>query len=232
VESEFDHVERCLPIPVEQAAVVLVDVWSTHYIDSWLQRASQVTQARIVPILEAARRVGLCVIHAPSPKVAERYGVSPSPPSAPEPDWPPPAFRSICRAGEYAAFGRQQEPRLQQASARYETELDIAECARPLAGEPVISTGDQLHALLAQRRILHLFYAGFATNWCVFLRDYGVLAMSGAGYNIILIRDATTGVEFHDTVDELAATRIAVREMETKHAWSTATHDFLAACGA
>jgi hypothetical protein len=34
VEANFHHVERRLPIPIEQAALVLVDVWSTHYIDS------------------------------------------------------------------------------------------------------------------------------------------------------------------------------------------------------
>ena len=232
VEANFDHVERPLPIPIEQAALVLVDVWFTHYIDSWFQRASEVTQAKIVPLLEAARQAGMTVIHGPSPKVAQRYGVSPSPASssAPAVEWPPPAFRGIYRTGEFAEFGRQQEPRLREALARYETELDIAEPARPLPGEPVISDGAQLHALLAERRILHLFYAGFATNWCIMYRDYGILAMSQTGYNVILVRDATTGVEFHDTVHTLAATEIAIREIETKYGWSTTSEAFIGAC--
>ena len=48
-EANFHFVERDLSVPVDQAALVLVDVWSTHYIDSWLKRATEVTQERIVP---------------------------------------------------------------------------------------------------------------------------------------------------------------------------------------
>jgi nicotinamidase-related amidase len=232
VEQSFHHVERTLPVPVEQAALVLVDIWSTHYIDSWLARASDVTRTQIVPVLDAARQAGMLVIHGPSPSVAQRYA---SPPNselrAPStaPDWPPSAFRNIYRSGEYAAFGRDPEPRLKEALERYVDELDIAEPARPRPGEPVIFTGAQMHALLAERRILHLFYAGFATNWCVLYRDYGMLAMSQLGYNLILIRDATTGVEFHDTVAGCTATEFQIREIETKYAWSTTVDSFLKA---
>lgn len=234
VESNFQHVERELAIPVQQAAIVLVDVWSTHYIDSWLRRGEEITQTRIVPLLEAARGAGMTVIHGPSPAVAERY--SPAPPaepidsSAPAPDWPPADFRGVYRDGEFAAFGRNREPRLKAAHERYVTELDIAEIARPLPGEPVIHNGAQMHELLAERQILHLFYVGFATNWCVILRDYGIIAMEGRGYNPILVRDATTGIEFHDTAETLTATEIAIREIETKYAWSTTTQALIDAC--
>jgi nicotinamidase-related amidase len=226
-EQNFQSVERRLEIPVEQSALVVVDVWSTHYIQSWLERAARVTRTRIVPALEAARQANLLVVHAPSPMVARRYGVE-SPPGTPGADWPPPEFRH--RAGPYQEFSRQDELRLREALERYETELDIAEIARPQAGEPVIATGEQLQALLAERRILHLFYLGFATNWCILYRDYGMLEMSRRGYNLILLRDATTGVEFHDTVASLAATEMTVREIETKQGWSTSTEAFVAAC--
>jgi nicotinamidase-related amidase len=239
VEQNFHHVERSLPVPMEQAALVLVDIWSTHYIDSWLARAADVTQTKIVPVLDAARRAGMLVIHAPSPSVAQRYAQPPGDDLLPLSasgrgqgggvDWPPAAFRSIYRSGEYAPFGRDQEPRLKEALERYVDELDIAAPARPLPGEPVIFTGAEMHALLAERRILHLFYAGFATNWCVLYRDYGMLAMSQRGYNLILIRDATTGVEFHDTVATCTATEIQIREIETKYAWSTTVEAFLKA---
>jgi nicotinamidase-related amidase len=231
-EHNFHFVERTLPIPLEQAALVLVDVWRTHYIDSWLNRASKVTRTKIVPLLEAARRVGMTVIHGPSPPIADRYvKAPPTPPSQPSgADWPPRNFRGIYRSGEHAAFGRNPEPRLSEALERYKTELDIADVAKPMAGELIIHTGAQMHELLAERKILHLVYAGFATNWCVMYRDYGVLAMNQRGYNVILIRDATTGVEFHDSVDALTATEIQVREIETKYGWSTDTAAFIKAC--
>ncbi len=232
VEANFHHVERCLPIPVEQAALVLVDVWSTHYIDSWLARAMAVTATKIVPLLEACRHVGMTVVHAPSPPVAEQYGAPPpagAPNANPAPHWPPPGFRGIYRSGEHALFGRDHEPRLQAALERYVTELHIAEPALPLPGEPVIRTGSQLHSLAAERGIRHLLYAGYATNWCVMFRDYGMVAMSQTGYNLILVRDATTGIEFHDTVSTGAATEMSIREIETKYGWTTTTDEFVRA---
>lgn len=234
VESHFHFVERTLPIPVGQSALILVDIWATHYIDSWLARARRITETKIVPLMEAARKAGVTVIHGPSPFIADRYLKAPPAPvvttDPPPPEWPPPAFRGIYRSGEYAIFGRNQEPILPGVYKRYETELDIADIAKPKPGDIIIHTGAQMHAILAEKKILHLFYAGFATNWCLVGRDYGIYAMNEKGYNIILIRDATTGIEFHDTVEQELATQMTIREIETKNAWSTDTDSFLAAC--
>ena len=232
-EQNFDFVEQTLPLPAAQTALVLVDVWATHYIDSWLQRAADITKAHIVPMMAAARRAGVLVVHAPSPFVVERHHQASVPVTAAgaeAPDsWPPAAFRGIYRGGEHGAFGRRAEPRLTAAQARYETELKIADIAAPAAGDEVIATGQQLHELLKARGMLHLVYAGFATNWCVIGRDYGIIAMNGRGYNIVLARDATAGVEFHDSVEHETATQIAIREIETKYGWSTTAADFVRA---
>lgn len=158
VESNFHFVERDLPLPVAQTALILVDIWSTHYIDSWLQRAREVTEAKIVPILNAARAAGLTIIHAPSPFVADRYEKAPATPvrESSGPAWPPPVFRGIYRSGPYAAFGRNQEPILPPTYQRYETELDLSPAVKPLPGEAVIHTGPELHTLLTEKKILHL----------------------------------------------------------------------------
>lgn len=231
IESNFHFIDRTLPIPLHQAALILVDVWSTHYIDSWLNRAREVTQTRIVPVLGAAREAGMTIVHAPSPYVADRYATAPESPPSEGSDWPPLEFRGIYRGGEYAPFGRDAEPRLAGVYERYKTELDISPLVRPVPGELLIHNAPQMHELLRERGILHLVYVGFATNWCVIGRDYGIIAMNDRGYNIILVRDATTGIEFHDTVESLAATGMTIREIETKYAWSTTTEDFLAAVG-
>lgn len=111
-EQNFGFVERRLPVPVAQSALVLVDVWSTHYIDSWLQRAAQVTREKIVPLLRAACQTGMTIIHAPSPRVVESHhpeSMPPAAPPAPASDWPPAACRGIYRSGEYTPLGRDQE---------------------------------------------------------------------------------------------------------------------------
>ena len=94
----------------------------------------------------------------------------------------------------------------------------------------VIATGKQMHTYLKSQGILHLIFAGFATNWCIINRDYGVKAMRERGYNTILLREATTGVEFPDTLDGLWATELAIREVEQKYGFSTSNSDFFEAC--
>ncbi|MBT3222661.1 MAG: hypothetical protein HN348_26600 [Proteobacteria bacterium] len=60
-EENFHFVERQLPLPVAQTALVLVDVWATHYIDSWLKRAAAITAEKILPLTPALRAAGLFV---------------------------------------------------------------------------------------------------------------------------------------------------------------------------
>ncbi len=96
--------------------------------------------------------------------------------------------------------------------------------------DTVITTGQQLHDHLTSQQILHLIYAGFATNWCIINRDYGVRAMRDRGYNVVLLPDATTGVEFPDTFDGLWATELAIREVEQKFGFSASNADFFSYC--
>jgi len=60
-------------------------------------------------------------------------------------------------------------------------------------------------------------------------RDYGIRSMAGYGYNIVLLRDATTGVEFPDTFDNLFTTEIAIREVEQQYGFSASNTDFFKA---
>ena len=221
--------------PLEQTALVLVDVWNVHFIESWIERARKITREVIFPILEGARQSHLAIIHAPSPPVAEKFdqlGACLSPPTASEPIWPPTEFRH--RYGEYIVFRgpRSQPPGIGVHWNPIADQLSISPLIDVLQEEDVIATGPQLHDLLAQKGILHLVYVGFATNWCVLGRDYGIRAMSSRGYNIILLREATTGVEFPDTLDQLFTTEIAIREVEQQYGFTASKKDFLLACQA
>ena len=238
IEEGFHYAERKFALRLAQSALVLVDVWNMHYNASHFQRAMQITHDFLAPALAAARRAGLTVIHAPSPPVAKRYPQWTRyaadqdlwPASSPAPDWPPADFRA--RRGEYAEYGRYQEPHIEAWRKPYERMM-IASAVEPLAGEYVIATGGQLHRLLRDRGIVHLIYAGFATNMCVPGRDYGMKAMRDRGYNLVLLRDCTTAIEFHDTVAEQLATKLWTRDLELQGSCFSATSaDFQAACAA
>ena len=91
----------------------------------------------------------------------------------------------------------------------------------PVGNDVVIASGDQLHALLSKRRILHLLYAGFATNMCVPNKDYGTRAMISKGYHAVLLRDATTAVETHETYRNELLKETAITNAETGHGFSS-----------
>lgn len=234
-EESFIRREIPMALPIDKTALVLVDTWNTHFIESWLERAKQVTVEAVVPVLNAAREAGLTVVFAPCPEVAARFKqlARHTPPApTPEPDWPPLAFRR--RQGEYAAYRgpRNQPPSIGIHWDRLAPTLGMSSAIDVGDEEYVIATGQQLHELLRDKGILHLLYCGFATNWCVLGRDYGIRTMGRRGYNIVLLRDATCGVEFPDTLPTQFATEIAIREAEQVHGFSASNADFFAACRA
>lgn len=227
-EENFIRREIDMVLPVEQTALVLVDLWDAHFIESWIERAEKVTRQAVVPVIDAARDAGITIVHAPSPGVAEQFpqlGRHTPPAPVSPPDWPPPEFRS--REGPYAAY---RGPRAQPPGIRPIQNLGMSPAICVRDDDFVIATGEQLHDLLKERGILHLIYAGFATNWCVLGRDYGIRAMARRSYHIVLLREATTGVEFPDTLDTLFATEISIREVEQQFGFTASNEDFLKAC--
>ena len=227
-EEHFIRRHVQMELPVEQTALVLVDLWDNHFIESWLERADRITREAVVPVLERARQTGLTIVHAPSPPIAEHFDQlkqhAPPLPVA-ESDWPPAPFRR--RQGAYASF---RGPRAQPPGIPLIDALGMSPHIDVRDGEHVVATGDQLHDLLRANGLIHLVYVGFATNWCILNRDYGMRAMAQRGYNMILLRDATMGVEFPDTLAAEMATEMAIREVEQQLGFSAAKDDFLAAC--
>ena len=156
-----------------------------------------IAEKHILPVLQEFRAAGMTVVHAPAPETAQRYSsfiahpeVRLPPPSVS--GWPPREFRS--KEGEYAGFAKPDEPYLKEYGRTSGPRM-IIPCLEPVLGDVVISNGEQLHRVCEEREVLHLFFAGFATNICVEHRDYGMRAMQARGYNVILLRDGTTGIE-------------------------------------
>jgi nicotinamidase-related amidase len=237
-ESGFIRRELDMELPPERTALVLVDMWNVHFIRSWIERAERISREFVIPAIDAARDAGLTVIHAPCPEVARQYpdnlpSVPPAPPQpSAGPDWPPAEFRG--RSGEYAAYRgpRDQPPGIATHWDDVKGDLSMSPLVDVRPDDPVIATGRELHHVLAERGIVHTVYAGFAANWCLMGRDYGIRAMSRYGYHMVVLRDCTTAVEFPDTVDDCLVTEVVIREIEQQYGFSASNEDFLAACRA
>ena len=95
-EENFERREIEMGLPIDQTALVLVDLWQDHFIESWIERAAQVLREKVLPVINAARSGGISVIHGPCPEVAGHYEQldrhkAPEP-SGETPAWPPPAW--------------------------------------------------------------------------------------------------------------------------------------------
>lgn len=204
-------------IPLDRAALVLVDVWNYHFASDTWARMEEVMKQCLVPLVEASRRHGLQIIHAPAPEVAEGHPnqYKPGTPPFPAPHdagWPPTDFRR--RAGEWSPFAWPREPQDEDRRHMRENLRDFHPSVIPTATEPVVANGEELHHLCKERGLLFLLYAGFNTNACVTGRDYGIPAMRGRGYAPILVRDATTGMETHETMKDTLLTRATILNLE------------------
>ena len=235
-EEHFIRREIEMAFPVDQTALVLVDMWDRHFIESWIERVREINAQFILPAIEQVRRIGIHVIHAPCPEVADRYpqAVSDPPTRAPEllgpPNWPPSEFRS--RQGPYEAYAgpRNQPPSIGPRWSPLRECLAMSPDIESRPEDTVVATGEQLHHILADRGILFLIYAGYAANWCLMGRNYGIRAMSRYGYFILALRDCTAGVEFPDTLENGFVTEMTIRNIEQQHGCSVGNPELLTAC--
>ncbi len=245
-EKNLRYGELRWRLPASETALVLVDCWDYFPLESFVKRAAKICRTKIRPVLEASRETGIAVVHAPSPEWAANYPdflyapkVMPKDTRAPDSkmapvraapavDWPP---ESLTKDGEFSVPRAGSEPVYKEWwDKAYPDRLKISSYVEPSGNDIVVSTGDELHAFCRERRIKHLVYAGFATNICVLYRGYGVRSMRQRGYNIILIRDATTAVESSETVKGRWATRAAIFYVEIKTGVTTTAGRFENAC--
>ena len=233
LEANFGYVHRSVEIESGETALVLVDCWDNHYIESWLARAKEVMTDRLAPLAAACRDAGILVIHAPGKNVAKRYAdwmENPEEWSRDQTDgWPPADF--VARADGYANLHWAADPAMSPELADWmdysSNRMMIYRDVAPVPGDDVIATGDQLHSLLRRKGILHLLYAGFATNWCVLNKDYGFRAMTWRGYNGVILRDGTTAVETHESYTTEQMRDFAVLTMEMTMGYSSTVEELI-----
>lgn len=229
IETNTGYATLDWTIPVSQAAIVLVDVWDHHYLKDTEARTEVVIAEKLAPLLAACRSVRLPIIHAPSSSQARQHPnwvrlVSDNERAAAS-DWPPPAFRN--KTGAYQSYQRPLEPR-EPELVRLRAERKLHPQVQPLDDEPVVASGEELHRYCRQQGILFLLYAGFNTNACILGRDYGTLAMSRRGYEIVMIRDCTAGMESRDTQPTLSQTCGAVLFLEMFVGYSATSDEIVA----
>ena len=227
LETNTGYAELDWELPLSQTALVLVDVWDRHYLKDTEARAEIIIREKLVPLVDNCRKSGLQIIHSPSPELAKdepKWVKIPIQSLKHLDDWPPYEFRS--KSGVYKAYAKPFEPREEEV-AKHVADLKLHPLIQPEGSDVVIATGEELHQYCKQKGVMFLLYAGFNTNACILLRDYGTLRMSERGYDVIIIRDCGTGMESFETQDELWQTQGTILFLEMFGRYSVTSEDII-----
>ena len=178
-------------IDPSSTAVVVIDMWNKHWCKTYTKRVSNMVP-RMNEAIEAARRLGLQIVFAPS-DVMDFYENYPQRrkmqaiPSHPLPEdngfEPPeePVGKGCCECGP-------DQPCITHSNGhwtRQHPDLIVAE--DDLIGD--CNNERELVNFCQQRGIDTLIYMGVASNMCVIRRQFGMVNMRRYGLNVLFVSD-------------------------------------------
>jgi nicotinamidase-related amidase/type 1 glutamine amidotransferase len=183
-------------IDAAKTAIVVIDMWDRHWCKTYTKRVGNMAP-RMNQTLEAARKLGIQVVHAPS-DVSDFYKDYPqrkamqaipshqfpqrvafNPPAEPE-------GKDCCECGpdqrcKSKSFGHW---------SRQHPDLKITE--GDLIGD--CNNESELLNLCQEHGIDTLIYMGVASNMCVLHRQFGMLNMRRRGLNVIFVSDLVQAI--------------------------------------
>jgi len=192
----------CEPIQWEarKTTIIICDMWDRHWCKSANRRVAEMA-VYMNRVVQAARRRGVFVIHAPSGTMDfyEGHPARERAKKAPRAANLPPEIGRWCRwineeekkAGypiDHSDGGCDCEPKCKQKPLwqRQIATIEIAEEA-----DAISDSGVEIWNLLEQRGIQNVILMGVHTNMCVLGRPFGLRNLARYGKNVVLARDLT-----------------------------------------
>ncbi len=224
-EEYLGHAEEKLELNPEETALLLIDVYGLGYSPgepeperpALFYRGSTEVERRVMvdhvkPALDAARRAGLPIIYLNNSNQMV-----------------------ATQASEFGAILVRTHGLT--VAERWETdpaEFRFSKLVEPKPGEYVVRKQMYsgffetcLETLLRNLRIKNLVVVGFAANACV----QGTLNDAlYRNYRIILLRDCTAAMEYHDTLEDQTITRYIIRHVEAFLGYTATSQDFVRSC--
>ncbi len=178
-------------VDASKIGVVIIDMWNTNDCMTNAQRAAALVP-RMNKALEAARRLGVSIIWAPTDVASQYVGT-------------PQRERAI-------ALARYPVPHITNFSCPFSVPTvrpDKCMCGPGIAchvhygwdamdpnlviasGDWIVGDPEELYSIYKQRKLTRLIYMGINTNLCVMNKPEGIAAMTAAGLKCILARDLT-----------------------------------------
>nr|WP_319394443.1 hypothetical protein [uncultured Desulfobacter sp.] len=194
-----DSHEYALPLPLNQTAVILIDIWDFDSKDCPYC-------PKLPNFLKTARKHDLVVIHSVHHTCDKNYKfiqkgsaktfTVPDPELIEKDEWPPMLFKE--KKGIFSH--REKEQYFKSQLSGKKPPIGIHKCALPINRdkEYIESDCQAIHNILKKNEILYIIYIGGSTLQCLFFRPAGLWnMMHNKGYGCILMRDLT----FHEELD-------------------------------
>ena len=219
-------------IAPERTAIVICDMWDKHWCRGATQRVGLLVE-KMNPVLEAARKSGVIIVHAPSDTM-KFYAEAPQRKRMQQlPSVPLPAARNLTAPPlpiDDSRGGCDTPPDdFYQAWTREHPGLRIAD------EDFVSDNGEEIYRLLKQRKIEQVLIVGVHTNMCVLNRSFAIKQMTNWGIPCILVRDLTDAM--YNPADEphvthAQGTELVIEYIEKYWAPTTSSTELLAALAA
>jgi len=194
--------ERVVRWDPRQTAIIVCDMWDQNWCKGATARALMMVP-RMNRVLDAARKSGVTIIHAPSETMAfyrdapGRKLVQSAPlvrTPVPIPSWIDP---DSAREGRYpiddSDGGCNDTPRCTMGRpwTRQVSTLKIVD------GDGISDNGQEIYSFLRQRGVTNVVLMGVHLNFCVLGRSFGLRAQKLMGMNAVLARDLTQALYNH-----------------------------------
>ncbi|MBM4029129.1 MAG: cysteine hydrolase [Planctomycetes bacterium] len=224
-EEYLGHAEEMLCLPMAHTAFMLVDVYGLGYSPgepepqrpALFYRGSTEVERRMMvehikPALEAARKIKMPIIYVNN------------------------ANQMV--AMQHSEFGailvRTHGLTVEERWETDPVEFRFSKLVEPKPGEYLVRKQmfsgffeTCLETLLRNLQIKNLVVVGFAANACL----QGTLTDAlYRNYRIVLLRDCTAAMEYHDTIEEQAITKYVIRFVEAFLGYTATSADFVRSC--
>ncbi|MFA9479534.1 hypothetical protein ACERK3_14690 [Phycisphaerales bacterium AB-hyl4] len=217
--------QRDVTLSVDHTAVVVMHAWDTgtreqfpgwHRVVEYIPRADRIVREVFPPLLEAVRRSPLRLFHVVGGS-SDYYTDLPGYRRTCELDVPPPNRPAGVAPDETWDAIQQFRQKCVLPGLHNVADIDsgfrsvgFPPEARPLDGEYIASTSEQLLAVCRATGVNHLVYIGFAINGCLVFSPAGMLDMSRYGLICSTLRQAVTAIENKETARHELAKQIAL----------------------
>ncbi len=219
--------ERKVEWAPEKTAIIICDMWDKHWCDGATRRVGEMAPV-MNRVIQAARKRGVFIIHAPSETMEfykdtsqrRRAKEAPAGPAylmAERPKPPPLPIDDSdggCDSGQkpwYRAWTRQHP-------------------AIKIAREDAITdSGTEVLNLLDHRGIENVIIMGVHTNMCVLNRPFAIRALLDLGREVVLMRDLTDAMynpAMPPNVTHTRGTELVIEYIEKHHCPTITSTDF------